>query len=298
MRSRGPISDRGGFTLTELLVVMAIITTLAALLFPVFRSTRAASLQNVCVQRYKSTLTAHQLYTGDYDDFVAPATYRAGPGANPTNDRKWPQLLAPYLRTFEEFRCPADTAQRPSTESLFDSDLIPSDASARFYSFAERSNIGYNAYYFSPPVVFPGNRVLVSPRNLGQVESPSNTIMFVDSIYDLDAAGRPTGGGYYVVTPPCRYIEEADGSLSDTFQVMQVPVGGSYLHLGGWSNPKRNDRNRYGGAWPWHEGRMTVGFTDGHVAPMTPTQLVAGCENQPEWQGTIINSGNYFWDLR
>lgn len=298
MRTREPVSGRGGFTLTELLVVLAIIAALAAVLFPVFRSARGASVQNVCVQRFKATLAAHQMYSGDYDDLVAPAAYIPGPGGNPRNDRKWPQLIAPYVGSFDVFRCPADSAPRPTTESLFDSDLIPSDANARFYAYAERSNVGYNAYYFSPPVIAPGRRLTVTPRSLSQVESTPTTIMFVDSIYDLDREGNPRGGGYYVVTPPCRYAEEPDGSLVDTFQTLQVPVGGTYLHVGGWSNPKRNDRNRYGGAWPWHEGRMTVGFADGHVRPLTPEDLVKGCEDRPEWQGTIVDAGNYYWDLR
>lgn len=298
MRRRGHVPLRGGFTLTELLVVIAIVAILAALLFPVFRSAREASLRTACAQRFKSTLAAHLVYASDYDDLSVPAAYVAGAGGHPANDRKWPQLLAAYAGGFDGFRCPSDRNARPATESLFDSDLIPVDANARFYTAAERTNLGYNAFYFSPPVPFGPRHTRFLPRPMGVVEHPARTILFVDSVYDLDREGRPTGGGYYVVSPPCRYRADATGALVDTFVAMQVPPGGSFLHQGGWTDPDQADRNRYGGAWPWHEGRMTVGYADGHVAAVRPEELVLGCEDRPAWRGAILDSAVYPWDLR
>ena len=59
---------RRGFTLTEMLTVIAIMAILMALLFPVFSTTREKARQNACLTNLKQVGTALTAYAQDYDD--------------------------------------------------------------------------------------------------------------------------------------------------------------------------------------------------------------------------------------
>ena len=58
----------GGFTLIEMLVVIAIIAVVAAILFPVFAKAREKARQTTCLSNMKQLSLAVAEYTIDYDD--------------------------------------------------------------------------------------------------------------------------------------------------------------------------------------------------------------------------------------
>src|SRR3989442_15442823 len=58
---------RGGFTLVELLSVLAILGALAALLFPVFATARAAAYGSTCLSNLRQMGQAIQMYVDDWD---------------------------------------------------------------------------------------------------------------------------------------------------------------------------------------------------------------------------------------
>lgn len=64
--SRG--ASFGGFTLVELLIVIAIIAILAAILFPVFSQAKAAAKQSVCISNMRQMGLAIGLYRNEFDD--------------------------------------------------------------------------------------------------------------------------------------------------------------------------------------------------------------------------------------
>ena len=64
---RKAIQRQAGFSLTELLVVLAIITILAAILFSVFAHTREQGRQAACLSNMKQLTLALDLYRSDYD---------------------------------------------------------------------------------------------------------------------------------------------------------------------------------------------------------------------------------------
>src|SRR5687768_3642116 len=63
---------RNGFTLVELLVVVAIIAILAGILYPVFSQARVKAQQTACAANVKQLGTAIQIYVQDYDETFPP----------------------------------------------------------------------------------------------------------------------------------------------------------------------------------------------------------------------------------
>ena len=64
---------RRGFTLVELLTVIAIISILAALAFPAFARAKASAKQTNCLSNLSQIGRAMLLYMSDYDDVYPQA---------------------------------------------------------------------------------------------------------------------------------------------------------------------------------------------------------------------------------
>jgi len=88
---------RRGFTFVELQTVLAIIATLAAILFPVFAKARERARQCSCCQNLVSIALAIRFYAADHG------------GPPPANDNLSP-LYPRYLPTEQVFICPSSGA--------------------------------------------------------------------------------------------------------------------------------------------------------------------------------------------
>ena len=87
--------NEGGFSLVELLVVIAIIAILAALLLPALSAAKAKALRTVCVSNLKQISTAIQVYAGDNQDHLpGPLLTGIQPGYNLSTgwDSTYPHL--------------------------------------------------------------------------------------------------------------------------------------------------------------------------------------------------------------
>lgn len=62
---------RRAFTLLELMIVMAIITILAGLLLPVLKGALDTARQVTCMSNLRQIGLAHQVYAGDFDEWMA-----------------------------------------------------------------------------------------------------------------------------------------------------------------------------------------------------------------------------------
>jgi prepilin-type N-terminal cleavage/methylation domain-containing protein len=118
-----------GFTLIELMVVIAIIVVLAALLFPVLSAVRQKSRENVCMSNLHQLGIALKAYAADVHGYPPAPTY------DPGNATATPPILPQYYGGFSALYptyitdkslliCPDDFAEQK----------VDADARARVYS--------------------------------------------------------------------------------------------------------------------------------------------------------------------
>jgi prepilin-type N-terminal cleavage/methylation domain-containing protein/prepilin-type processing-associated H-X9-DG protein len=105
---------RRGFTLVELLVVIAVITTIAGLLFPVLAHARERARQMTCLSNLRQIGMAHLRYLEDWDEQL-PYWWQAGPPRpEPLGPYTyWPERLQPYLQSQAVFRDPSFSWWQP-----------------------------------------------------------------------------------------------------------------------------------------------------------------------------------------
>lgn len=285
-------TPRRAFTLVELLVVLAILSIVAGILFPVFVSVKRAALQSQCLANFSKAGKATILYTTDYDDRLVPTNHRPGMPPDPVLDRTWPQLLLPYVRDFRTFTCPMDR-QTMDFGGPFDPDLLPGDYAARYYNASLHSDLGYNAYYLSP-TLYVGNGWITNPRMT--TEAPPETLLFIES-----GDGQ---SGSYIVSPPCRYVAAARGWV-DTFISTGQPSSQSgplpgygdivYAPVKGWTLQGDESSLPFGGVWRRHGERLNVVRLDGSARSVTLGDISQGCDVQPTWRGAITDTSVYAW---
>src|SRR5258708_39351657 len=111
--SRAGIARKGGFTLVEMLVVMAIIAILMAMLLPAISRAKGKANAISCLNNMRQLNLAATMYASDHDEeFPARRT--------PTN--AWPHKLKPYYVNWKIIACPSD---RFGVVGLFANDANP-----------------------------------------------------------------------------------------------------------------------------------------------------------------------------
>lgn len=288
------VRARAAFTMTELVTAIAIVSLLSALLMPVFVSSRKASLKSSCSVRLKQTLTATQLYLAEYDDRFMPAQQDVSGRGTYLTDKRWPQLLMPYSRNEEVFRCPSDRSHL-GRERVFDPDLVPLASQMRSYEQAERANFGYNALNLAPARATLTGWVS-QPIAQTDLANSSQTVVFAETAWML-RGGEPVGGGNFVASPPCRFSSDRSPAIGDIPPAMGSNVGGDAAWKEVIGGPKTSATTT-GGVFAFHTQAMNVGYADGSVRSQSIRHLAKGCNLQPGWNGTIQDLEGYAWDVK
>lgn len=97
-----------GFTLVELLVVLAVMAMLAALFLPVLAQARERARQSTCLSNLRQIGQAHLLYLQDWDERFPDWVTSGPPRSQPFGPyRFWTEYLQPYLRSQALFRDPS-----------------------------------------------------------------------------------------------------------------------------------------------------------------------------------------------
>jgi prepilin-type N-terminal cleavage/methylation domain-containing protein/prepilin-type processing-associated H-X9-DG protein len=279
-----------GFTLIELLVVIAIIAILAAILFPVFAQARAKARQASSLSNQKQIVLAVLMYAQDYDETLPPYLY-APPGvdifaySDPEVTFTWPELILPYIKSWDLFRCPADGAA--NLNQYLSNWGFPANSPEKIINYARGtcSNYGYNYVYLSP---FSGTSPnwWPNPVGLGAVQQPADTVLLTNST-TWWASGTP---------PNCTPIQ--GGWMSND------PPSSDFSNSTAWNGGWRLDNisckwDRFGGMYPRHTGMVLIGWLDGHVKAARPLDLLAGVQHNfsDPPVGIVVDRSIYVWDL-
>ena len=227
------MNKRQAFTLIELLVVIAIIAILAAILFPVFASAKAAAKKTTGTSNLKQYGTAVHLYLSDYDD-TFPITYTPLQGfysvdtlvpvpgdwvVAPTAEQRaaidsfWANNMAPYVKNTDILRDPA--AQRVSVTS------------AKFNPTAPPANTKQDLSY-----TYNG---LLNGMPAGAVASPSQLIVFWNGRGKASLVGYGHANPYLYcsdVNQPCLYQPSTSSCASSTINGAQSRASRNSRGLG------------------------------------------------------------------
>ena len=107
--------ENHGFTLTELLVVMALVAILASILLPAIRRAQDKSLEVECRSHLRQLHLAASLYMGDWRGrllgYFTKGTVYDHPGSN------WTYMLWDYYRNLEILDCPVSPDPAPANSA-------------------------------------------------------------------------------------------------------------------------------------------------------------------------------------
>ena len=207
------MKNRAAFSLIELLVVIGIISLLAALLFPVFERAREQGRGAACLSNLRQVGMSLQLYLQDYDeaypmnrmpDNLHPLGGCAltGGSAFPITDLEtsslnWRRVVQPYLKNKAVQICPSNPyAQTSPFPELPPGDQTNSQYPATGYlplSYAYNGNFFHEGV---PPCLY--KEKLERPRTEPEISAPSNLLLLVESRYPNPDLGSWLMIGTYV----------------------------------------------------------------------------------------------------
>ncbi len=163
---------RPGFTLIDLLVVLAILAVIMAILFPVFVHVRERAWQATCASNLRQIGIATMQYAGDSDGVL----FNALPHADAGGVTHW-SFCSEQTPGTPEVRVDASCGP-----------LGPFLKSASIWQCPSASGVKAADYYTAVPPAYGLNiayvRVEISqghPTSLAQVAAPSETILVADS---------------------------------------------------------------------------------------------------------------------
>jgi prepilin-type N-terminal cleavage/methylation domain-containing protein len=252
---------RGGFTLLEILVVLAIIAMLVVILIPVLGRARQDTQATVCASNLRQIAVGINLYAQQNGDIYPPVRYRTDPKI------RWQNMLG-LARVFGG---PVTTNDRsalvdnPFTNQVFN---CPSVGLSKYQPSDHKRNnprngsYGYNWATFGP---FYGDRDTPGwPHKTGDIKAPARTIMVADSFGMKDPKRGDAGPHSYVLDGPRQRDDigiHRFGSSEDGI-ITQVPADNRHL------------------------GKCVAAFGDAHAAVMPYRALGYNAPDPEQVDGT------------
>lgn len=178
--------SRRGYTLLELIVVLAIIIVAAVIFMPLPNRSPEISRKSACQNNLKQIVLAFKQYQHDFDErypLVAVTDATTKEGVPPYG---WADAVQPYIRNTQVYQCPSD-----DSDGLADGDPT---ASANYTDYWYNANFIVRSRNKAEVVIYTG----VKESYLG---SPSQTVI-------AGEGGSPTGAP----TGNARFNQCGDGT--------------------------------------------------------------------------------------
>jgi prepilin-type processing-associated H-X9-DG protein len=201
--------------------VIAIISILAAILFPVFASAREKARQTTCASNLHQIGLAFLQYEGDYDERLLPCEVGAGPtpassglytswwGTENSNNGTYTMnngLLQPYMKASQIQACPSLDPK------------ISTNIGITGYGYNEQFLSPYAANYATDSA---GNYI-ENPITAAQIQVPTLTVVMADSA-QLDANNNLKADDN--LSPPCTEYPPATPNTYPNFHGLHIGMG-------------------------------------------------------------------------
>ncbi len=247
---------RAAFTLVELLVVMAIISTLAGILLPALTRARIQARSVACRSNLRQLYLATAMYCADNDGFYPPASW----DIYSTNLHRW-------HGTRHSPGEPFDFRKSPLRPYLVDGRIKTCPAFARYNKGFEKGcgGYGYNGDYIGSSwgVANDGSK---TPAKESLIHDPSKTLLYADCAF-LDGPNGHLIEYSFITAPVYEYWGGIDSTPSIHFRhAGRANVVWADGHA--TSEPMGFSANR-----PWYPGFDFIGHNIGYVGPFHDNRL-------------------------
>ncbi|HEX3624345.1 MAG TPA: type II secretion system protein [Verrucomicrobiae bacterium] len=235
-----------GFTLVEMLIVIAVIAILAALILPVLMAAKQKAYESTCLNNVRQLTLIGFMYANDNG---SPILYN-----NPRYpDGCWMGSSAEFINNKKLFVCPTAPLHNPppdvgNREGAADAAWVrwTSDAREMFVG-----SYGYNAWLYSDlPKYYPQLVSFVYTKT-ASIENPSATPVFVDANW-VDLSPKETDGPW-----PNLYAGAPFGTSGDDNM--------GRCTIARHSTSSASSAPRALSAGQKLPGAVTIGFADGHA---------------------------------
>ena len=277
--SRTPAVARG-FTLIEVLVVIAIISLLVSILLPSLRKARLMTKAVICSSNLRAIGQGWQVYAGDNHGVMVPGrlpVFREGGFRNKSNTYRistgkkyrprWPAIMQGAIGT-PAIRHPKTGRSRQEYASkLYTCPMVAEWTDER------NSAYGYN-YQFLGSHRLDEGRLRNLPVPLARIRAASKTVVVADSLGSAAAFATRQRMDYSNSTRDL----QRKGNYAWLLDPPRLDANSS--RAGGTGAPRSAPDMR-------HLGKANVLFADGHVRPRT----LAAMGYEVDDDGTVLEDG-------
>lgn len=233
-----------GFSLIELLVVVAVLALLAAILTPFFRKSLALAQEAACKSNLRNWGVGMLAYAADHKGFLPhPDGQEREVRGTDKGEHGWMDVVPPYLgarpwRDHPDGRKPTRGIwQCPAARLIPGAHYSYSPESKGYFSYAMNSYLAHDFSFGLPWDVDPQASFLF----LGRAMAPARTILMFEQTLDPSQGNNQAGG----LGSAGRYGGEDARALTERHAHVFGGLGGNVLHLDGhvaWRNDLWDDK--------------------------------------------------------